>query len=136
MSPVMVVRKGAPLKKDGAGAGKGAEGLAGRDWVWVGLALACTWLLLTGLHRLFSGNPAPLPSVPPVDAEAAAQTPPESSVSAPGDELPPRVILMHDEAVRATVEGLRQHAKECPGAPDVLSDDQIRAIEREGMLIL
>jgi hypothetical protein len=42
---------------------------------------------------------------------------------------------MHDEAVRATVKGLRERVKECPDAPDVLSEEQIKAIEKEGALI-
>jgi len=131
MSPVIVVRKGASLKQDRDGAGSDGEGLSSRDWVWVGLALVCTWLMLTGMHRLFGGNPAPPPPTPPAIVDAIKPFPPALE-----PEPPPRVFMMHDEAVRATVESLRQHAKECPDAPDVLSEEQIRDIERQGTLIL
>jgi len=47
-----------------------------------------------------------------------------------------RTFLMHSEAVRETVKSLREHARECPNAPDVLTEEQIKAIEQQGHLIL
>ena len=44
--------------------------------------------------------------------------------------------MMRSEAVEATVKSLRQHAKECPDAPDVLTEEQIQVIEQTGTLLL
>jgi hypothetical protein len=123
MSPVIVVQKKVPPDNTG-------EKWGSRDWIWMGLAMVCTWLLLTGLHRLFTDKAVtpPPPSVPAITPTEALQEP-------PAPLPPPRTFLMHDEAVRATVKGLRERVKECPDAPDVLSEEQIKAIEKEGSLI-
>lgn len=119
MSPVIVARKGELARNEGPDSGK--------DWVWIGVSLACTWLLLTGLHRLFSIKPLP-ETQPPVEVVNTPVIPPS--------EPTPRVFIMHDDAVRMTVEELRKRAIECPDAPDVLSEEQIKAIEKDGALLL
>ncbi|MEI8140337.1 MAG: hypothetical protein WCI03_10775 [bacterium] len=127
MSTVIVSKKQTPPDNPG-------EGFARRDWIWVALAMVCTWLMLTGLHRLFSGQPAQPPS-PPLAVESPKEDLPAPE-EPPTPTPPQRTFMMHDEAVRATVKDLREHAKECPGAPDVLSEEQIKAIENQGLLIL
>jgi hypothetical protein len=44
--------------------------------------------------------------------------------------------MMHYEAVHATMESLRKHSRENPDAPDALSEEQIKALEKQGALIL
>jgi hypothetical protein len=44
--------------------------------------------------------------------------------------------MMHYEAVQATMESLRKHARENPDAPDALSEERIKALEKQGALIL
>jgi hypothetical protein len=145
VSPAIVIRKRTPSDGQRERVKEPGERGVMRDWIWVGIAAACTWLLLTGLHRLFSGPPSVLPpSVAPAESPAS-----ESGVSLPGPVatwtpslehlapvLPPRTIMMRDEAVRVTVESLRQHARECPDAPDALSEEEIKDIERQRALIL
>jgi hypothetical protein len=127
VSPVIVARKGDLASPEGPGPGKESAGLGGKDGAWIGVSLACTWLLLTGLHRLFSANPLPN-AQPPVEVINTPAVPPPEPL--------PRAFIMHDEAVRLTVEELRKRAIECPDAPDVLSEEQIKAIERDGALLL
>ena len=125
MSPVIVNQKVISPKKE-------SKGMDRQDWVWVGLAVVSTWLLLTGLHRLFTDKPAP--ATAPAVANAPTEVVPEPAEPAP-PAPPKRTFLMHDEAVCLTVKGLREHARECPDAPDVLSEEQIKAIEKQGSLI-
>ena len=126
MSPVIVDQKGIPPNKE-------SKGMDREDWVWVGLAVVSTWLLLTGLHRLLTDKPTPAP--PAAVANAPAEVVPEPPEPAP-PAPPKRTFMMHDEAVRETVKSLREHARECPHAPDVLTEEQIKTIEQQGNLIL
>ncbi|MEI6148675.1 MAG: hypothetical protein WCS01_06230 [bacterium] len=135
MSPVIVTRKGTSPGSGEHLAPKTGERHAGWDWTWVGLGVVCTWLLLTGLHRLFGNSPVTASKPPPAAGDVSAQVivaPPEP----PSPTPVPRKVVMHDEAVQATVKSLREHARECPDAPDALSEEQIKDIERRRALIL
>lgn len=135
MSPVVVNAKPRPAGKSRSKAHVPDVRLTAKDWLlmvslWLG---AC--LLLMGLHWLFSGEPV----IEAVPAEAVGSPAPASPAPAATPEPAPaeeRKVVMHADEVQATVDSLRQHAKESPEAPDALSEEEIRAIEEKGVLIL
>ncbi|MEI8351110.1 MAG: hypothetical protein WCG36_02240 [bacterium] len=132
MSPVFVAQKGVPPGPKAPPPDTPEGRFAPGDWMWVGIAIFCTWLLLTGLHRLFSGAPELAASPPP-----SVIPPPElQTTTEPPKPVPTSTYMMRSEAVEATVKSLRQHAKECPDAPDVLTEEQIKVIEQTGALLL
>jgi hypothetical protein len=134
MSPVTSVRKGKlAIREDDGAPVKTEARLSSRDWMWVGIAALCTWLMLTGLHRLFQSKPVTA-AVP--TATVAQPTQPLLPESPPPTPPPERKIIMHADAVQATVESLRQHSKDNPEAPDALSEERIKAIEEDRALIL
>lgn len=134
MSPVIMVRKGTPSRMGRDRPDEG-EGPSGKDWMWLGLAAFSTCLVALGLRLVLSTHPAP--PTPHVETtrppEPVPVVQPESSAF---DSPPGSVRLMHDEAVQATVQSLREHAQENPEAPDALTEEQIKAIEAARALIL
>jgi hypothetical protein len=108
---------------------------AARRWVMGGLVVVCAWLIVTGLSRLLSNKP-PVSSGKPSSAEAIPASPPEQLPEAPSSAPPTARTMMHYEAVHATMESLRKHARENPDAPDALSEERIKALEKQGALIL
>jgi hypothetical protein len=106
---------------------------AARRWVMGGLVVVCAWLMVTGLSRLL-GNKPPVSSGEPRSAEAIPAPPPEQLPETPAP--PAERTMMHYEAVHATMESLRKHARENPDAPDALSEERIKALEKQGALIL
>lgn len=134
MSPVFVAQKGVPPGPKAPPRDKTEERFSTSDWIWAGIAVFCTWLLLSGLHRLLTKPPEA--TEPPILLAAPTPTPETPPPAQPPAPRPTSTYMMHSQAVEATVKSLRQHAKECPDAPDVLTEEQIKVIEETGTLLL
>ncbi len=133
MSPAFIPGKKPVVSKVKPQPEEGNLTPAARRWVTVGLVVVCAWLIVTSLSRLF-GNKPPVSSGEPKSADALSVPPPEQRPEAPAP--PVERTMMHYEAVHATMESLRKHARENPDAPDALSEERIKALEKQGALIL
>lgn len=120
------------------------KGFSASDWGWIVVVVVALAVVSLGLGWLATrvgavprkAQPAEVAVVPP-SAPAAASTPPPSIWSM---QLSHPVgleehTLSHYEAVRATVEGLREHSHRDPHAPDALTEAQIKTIEARGAVI-
>jgi len=138
MSPVLVPGKKPVVRTVKPPSEEGGLNPAGRKWVLLGLAMVCVWLLVTGLFRLL-GNTSPVsanaPNAPNVTAATSVHLP-EQPPEVPAPAPPVERTMMHYEAVQATMESLRKHSRENPDAPDALSEERIKALEKQGALIL
>ncbi len=118
--------------------------LDSKDWQWlvwgvIGAAVVCLIVGWVATRAGASSRPAPVASaaaapIPPAPlpaAEEAAVSPVQGD--RPAD--PAERAIPHYEAVRMTVENLREHARRDPNAPDVLSEARIKAIQARGAVI-
>jgi hypothetical protein len=133
MSPAFIPGKKPVVSKAKQQPEEGSLTPAARRWVTVGLGVVCVWLMVSSLFRLL-GNKSPVSSGEPISAEAIPASPPEQLPEPPPP--PAERTMMHYEAVHATMESLRKHARENPDAPDALSEERIKALEKQGALIL
>lgn len=133
MSPAFVPGKKPVVSKVKPQPEEGSLTPAARRWVTVGLVVVCAWFMVTGLSRLF-GNKSPVSSGESRSVDAIPAPSPEQLPEAPAP--PAARTMMHYEAVHATMESLRKHARENPDAPDALSEERIKALEKQGALIL
>ena len=120
--------------------------LGAKDWAWLGMVILCVCLVGLGLAWIATRvgtSTAVGPSAVTVVKKHWTAPPPPDEVTvvtwpAPAEVLPeppPVYDLPQEEAVKITVDALRQNAKNDPNAPDVLSEERIRAIEARGALI-
>lgn len=135
MSPAFVPGKKPVVSKVKQPPEEGSLTPAARRWVMGGLVVVCAWLMVTGLSRLL-GNKSPVSGGEPRSADAIPVPPREQLPETLAPAAPVERTMMHYEAVHATMESLRKHARENPDAPDALSEERIKALEKQGALIL
>ena len=110
---------------------------------WVVATLCATWLAYMGVQWMATRLVAvttPAPSVAASVSEShetppAHPWPPLADRSEPFNARTVERTFSHNEAARATVENMRRHAREDPYAADVLSEERIKAIEEQGLLV-
>jgi hypothetical protein len=116
--------------------------LTSQDWLVLGIAAGATLMLCVAL-RWWAAREGAL--TVPADAEAVAEpapgptktteTPPAATPPSAATDVPPPRTIPQSVAVSVTTESLRRHTRENPNAPDALSEDRIRAMERDGALV-
>jgi hypothetical protein len=114
----------------------GEKGISRKEWFWMVIGALATLLALIGLNRLTetlvetAQSKAELvaPPAPPPPKPKLSPPPPSVAVIAPTTERLPTP----QEKAPPVGEMLRKHARENPDAADVLTEEQIKAVEEQG----
>ena len=120
------------------------QGFSSADWRRLAAVIVLLAVVSLGIGWLATRAGTSNRKAPPAPAQVAVPHPPPAAVAQPAPVWPVRVsrveepeqhVLSHYEMVRETVQGLRDHARQDPHAPDVLTEAQIKAIEARGAVL-